>query len=205
MTEKEVLDLFVKQGALLNGHFKLSSGLHSEKYLQCALVLQYPEIAEKLSKAIATNFSKDKIDVVIGPALGGVTLAYEVARAIGSRGLFTERHPSIGPGWRPECAEGRQDKKMVLRRGFVISKGEKVLVVEDVVTTGGSTKEVIDLVKSFGGNVAGVGSIIDRSSAKIDFGVPFRSLAKVKVETFEEDKCPLCKKGIPITKPGSKI
>ena len=137
MNEKEVLGIFEKSGALLKGHFKLSSGLHSEKYLQCALVLQYPNMAERLSEALANNFSAEKIDVVIGPALGGVTLAYEVARAIGSRGLFTER----------------QDGKMVLRRGFSITKGEKVLVVEDVVTTGGSTKEVIELVRSFGADV----------------------------------------------------
>ena len=189
MTEKEVLDLFEKQGALLTGHFKLSSGLHSEKYLQCALVLQYPDMAEKLSKDLAGKFSKNKIDVVIGPALGGVTLAYEVARAIGVRGIFTER----------------QDKKMVLRRGFSVSKGEKALIVEDVVTTGGSTKEVIELVKSLGVDVAGVGSIIDRSSKGRDFGVPFESLAKVNVNTFEEKDCPLCKKEIPITKPGSRI
>ncbi len=189
MLEKEVIELFEKSGALLKGHFKLSSGLHSEKYLQCALVLQYPDIAEKLSEALANNFSGQKIEVVIGPALGGVTLAYETARAIGARGLFTER----------------QDGKMVLRRGFSISGGEKVLVVEDVVTTGGSTKEVIDLVKSFGGDVVGVGSIIDRSGgALVDFGAPFKPLAKVEVETFKEEKCPLCKKGLPITKPGSR-
>lgn len=188
MSEKEVLDLFVKHGALLTGHFRLSSGLHSEKYLQCALVLQHPDIAEKLSKALANNFSAEKIGVVIGPALGGVTLAYEVARALGVRGLFTER----------------QGGKMVLRRGFSISKGEKVLVVEDVVTTGGSTKEVIDLVKSFGADVVGVGSIIDRSIAGIDFGAPFKSLAKVSIETFEEKDCLLCKKQMPITKPGSR-
>ncbi len=204
MTEREVLDLFVKHRALLTGHFKLSSGLHSEKYLQCALVLQYPETAQKLSKALAKKFSKVKTDVVIGPALGGVTLAYEVARAIGVRGLFTERYPSTGSGCRPELVEGRQEGRMVLRRGFSIEKNEKVLVVEDVVTTGGSTKEVIDVVKSFGGEVVGVGSIIDRSGAKIDFGAPFKSLAKVRVETLEEDKCPLCKKQIPVTKPGSR-
>ncbi|MFA5499898.1 MAG: orotate phosphoribosyltransferase, partial [Candidatus Omnitrophota bacterium] len=128
------------------------------------------------------------IDIVIGPALGGVTLAYEVARAVGARGLFTER----------------QEGKMVLRRGFAIGKNEKVLVVEDVVTTGGSTKEVIDVVKSMGGEVVGVGSVIDRSGEKIDFGVPFHALAKVKVQTFEEKDCPLCKKNIPVTKPGSR-
>jgi len=189
MTEKAVLGLFTEHNALLTGHFRLSSGLHSEKYLQCALVLQYPNAAAKLSKALAKKFSENKIDVVIGPALGGITLAYEVARAFGVRGLFTER----------------QDGKMVLRRGFSIAKGEKVLVVEDVITTGGSTKEVIAVVKSLGGEVIGVGSIIDRSGQPIDFGAPFQSLAKVSVETFEEKNCPLCKNNIPVTKPGSRV
>jgi len=188
MTGKEVLSLFEEHGALLKGHFKLSSGLHSEKYLQCALVLQYPDVAQKLSEALAEKFPKVKADVVIGPALGGVTLAYEVARAMGARGLFTER----------------QEGKMVLRRGFSIEKNEKVLAVEDVVTTGGSTKEVIDVVKSFGAEVVGVGSIIDRSRAKVDFGAPFKSLAKIRIETFEESSCPLCAKKIPVTKPGSR-
>lgn len=188
MTEKEVLDLFEKLGALLKGHFKLSSGLHSQTYLQCALVLQYPDIAEKLSRALAGKFSNQKINVVVGPALGGVTLAYEVARAIGVRGLFTER----------------QAGKMVLRRGFSIDEGEKTLVVEDVVTTGGSTKDVIDVVRSLSGEVIGIGSIIDRSPSPIDFAVPFESLAKINIETFEEKNCPLCRKNIPITKPGSR-
>lgn len=188
MTEKQIIELFEKNKALLTGHFKLSSGLHSEKYLQCALILQHPDVAEKLSKELARHFSGDKIDVVIGPALGGITLAYEVARAIGVRGLFTER----------------QEGKMVLRRGFSIKKGEKALVVEDVITTGGSTKEVIDVVKSLGGEVIGVGSIIDRSGPHVDFGVPFKTLAKVSAETFEEKNCPLCKKNIPVTKPGSR-
>ncbi len=201
MTEEEVLELFEKLGALLKGHFKLSSGLHSEKYLQCALVLQYPDIAEKISKALAKRFSGEKIDAVIGPALGGVTLAYEVARAIGSRGIFAERRD--GPSASAETSCGRAGK-MVLRRGFSITKGEKLLVVEDVVTTGGSTKEVIDLVKSFGADVVGVGSIIDRSGTGIDFGAPFKCLAKVKVETFEEGNCPLCKDKMPVTKPGSR-
>ena len=189
MTEKAVLNLFTEHSALLTGHFRLSSGLHSEKYLQCALVLQYPDAAQKLSKALAEKFSKDKIDVVIGPALGGITLAYEVARAFGVRGLFTER----------------QEGSMVLRRGFSIGKGEKVLVVEDVITTGGSTREVIDVVRSLGGEVVGVGSIIDRSAQGVDFGAPFQALAKMKVETFEEKNCPLCKKNIPVTKPGSRV
>ncbi len=188
MTEKEVLELFDKYNALLAGHFRLSGGLHSEKYLQCALILQYPDAAAKLAKALAGKFTKEKIDVVIGPALGGITLAYEVARAIGVRGVFTER----------------QDGKMVLRRGFVVKSGEKVLVVEDVVTTGGSTKEVIEVVKNSGGKVIGVGSVIDRSDSPVDFGARFESLARIKIETFKEGDCPLCKNNIPITKPGSR-
>ena len=187
MSEKDVLDIFRNNNALLTGHFKLSSGLHSENYLQCALVLQYPDIAGKMSAVLGAKFST-KPDVVVGPALGGVTLAYEVARALGVRGIFTER----------------QEGKMVLRRGFSIKPGEKVLVCEDVVTTGGSTKEVIDVIKELGGVVVGVGSIIDRSDSPVNFGVPFHSLAKVSVNTYKEEECPFCKKGIPITKPGSR-
>ena len=188
MTESKILELFETHHARLTGHFRLSSGLHSEKYLQCALVLQYPDAAQKLAKAVAKKFSGKKIDVVIGPALGGITLAYEVARALGVRGLFTER----------------QEGSMVLRRGFSIGKGEKVLVVEDVITTGGSTKEVIDVVKGYGGAVAGVASIIDRSAEPVNFGVPFVSLARIKVETYKEADCPFCKLNLPITKPGSR-
>lgn len=189
MTEKEALKIFESRNALLSGHFRLSSGLHSEKYLQCALVLQHPKLAGKLAEELAKKFSeKGKIDLVVGPALGGITLAYEVARAVGARGIFTER----------------QDRKMVLRRGFTVSPGEKALVVEDVVTTGGSTKEVIELVKAAGAVVEGVGCIIDRSDAKIDFGAEFKSLAKIKIATFEEKDCPLCKSGVPVTKPGSR-
>ena len=188
MTEKEVLELFEKNNALLKGHFKLSSGLHSEKYLQCALVLQHPDIAGKLAQALAAKFSNNRIDVVVGPALGGVTFAYEVARALGVRGLFTER----------------EEGTMTLRRGFAITAGEKVLVVEDVVTTGKSTNEVIDVVRAGGGIVVGVGSVIDRSDKKPDFKVKFESLARVAVETFSPEACPLCKKGIAVTKPGSR-
>lgn len=188
MTEKDVLEIFHENHALLTGHFKLSSGLHSQNYLQCALVLQYPNIAEKFAKTIAKRFSKDGIDLVIGPALGGVTLAYEVARALKVRGLFTER----------------QDGAMVLRRGFAIKPGEKALVVEDVITTGGSTKEVIDVVKNAGGIVVGVASIMDRSAEPPAFGAPFFALAKIKIETYKEGECPLCKANIPITKPGSR-
>ena len=188
MTENEVLKMFEKHNALLSGHFKLSSGLHSEKYLQCALVLQYPDIAERLSVELAKKFAKEKIDVVIGPALGGVTLAYEMARAMGVRGIFAER----------------QEGKMELRRGFSISSGEKVLVAEDVITTGGSTREVIELVRSLGGIVIGVATIVDRSQNRIDFGVTHEYLAKLDVRTFDPAACPLCKSNIPVVKPGSR-
>ena len=162
MTEKEILALFEKSGAFLKGQFKLSSGLHSEGYLQCALVLQDPEAAAKLAKALAKKFSKDEIDAVIGPALGGITLAYEVARQLGARGIFAER----------------EDGAMTLRRGFSIARGEKVLVVEDVITTGGSTKEVIELVKRSGGIVVGVGAIIARSAGGTDLVVEMTAPAK---------------------------
>jgi orotate phosphoribosyltransferase len=188
MTEKKVLGIFDKYGALLEGHFKLSSGLHSAKYLQCALVLQYPDVAQKLSSELAKKFSNEKINVVIGPAIGGITLAYEMARALGARGIFAER----------------ESDKMTLRRGFSIKKSEKVLVVEDVATTGGSIKEVMGVVKNSGGVVVGIGSIIDRSGGEIDFGARFESLAKIKIETYREEDCPLCKKNLPITKPGSR-
>lgn len=188
MTEKDVLELFEKNDALLKGHFKLSSGLHSEKYLQCALVLQYPDISEKMAKALAAKFAGTEIDCVVGPALGGVTFAYEVARALGVRGIFTER----------------DEGKMALRRGFSIGQGEKILVVEDVVTTGLSTKEVMDVVKARGGVVVGVASIIDRSDVQPDYGVPFESLAKVKVQTYKPEECPLCKAGSTAVKPGSR-
>ncbi|MDO8525417.1 MAG: phosphoribosyltransferase family protein [Candidatus Omnitrophota bacterium] len=204
MNEKEVLDIFHQKNALLSGHFKLSSGLHSQNYLQCALVLQYPDIAQRFAEAIAYKFAKERIDLVIGPALGGVTLAYEVARALKVRGLFTERHPSTGLGCLPELVEGRQDGAMILRRGFVIKAGERALVVEDVITTGGSTKEVIGVVEGSGGVVAGIASVIDRSSEPVGFSAPFVALVRIKIETYKEGACPLCKMNIPITKPGSR-
>lgn len=188
MTEKEVLKLFDRYGALLTGHFRLSSGLHSGKYLQCALVLQHPEMTEKVSEDLAKKFSKEKIDLVIGPALGGITLAYEVARSLGIRGIFAEREAG----------------KMILRRGFSINEGEKALVVEDVITTGGSTKEVIDVVRASEGVVVGVGCIMDRSQPEIDFGVRKEALARVKIDIFDPKDCPLCKSNVPIVKPGSK-
>jgi len=188
MTDKDVLEIFNKTNALLKGHFKLSSGLHSEQYLQCALVLQYPQYAQKLCAELAKKFISEKPTAIVAPALGGVLVSYEVARAIGCRSLFTER----------------DDGKMALRRGFQLDGSDRVIVVEDVITTGGSTKEVMDVVKEKGARVIGVGSIIDRSSAAIDFGVPCASLLKIEVKTYKPEECPLCKAGAPVVKPGSK-
>ncbi len=188
MTTEMVLQIFRDCGALLEGHFKLSSGLHSGKYLQCAKVLQHPDIAEKLCKEIANKLKDIKIDVVIGPAMGGVTIGYEMARQLGVRGIFTERVDGV----------------VSLRRGFELKKGEKVLISEDVVTTGKSTKEVMELVKASGAEVVACCSLIDRSSGKANLGVPLAALAAVEVETFEEKDCPFCKKGEPVVKPGSR-
>ncbi len=198
MKQETVMRIFRDCNAYHKGHFRLSSGLHSEYYLQCALVLEDPKVAAKLCGELAKKFSakggstsggKDKkIDVVIGPAVGGITAAYEVARALGARGIFSER----------------EEGKMTLRRGFKLNCGERVLVIEDVTTTGGSAKEVVEMAKALGAKVVGVGAIIDRSGGKAKFGVPFKSLAKLNIKTYEPEKCPLCKEGTPIIKPGSR-
>ncbi|MFH1782600.1 MAG: orotate phosphoribosyltransferase [Candidatus Omnitrophota bacterium] len=188
MEKDNILKIFEGKKALLKGHFKLSSGMHSENYLQCALVLQYPDIASELCRKIGEYFKKNDITCVVAPALGGVVVSYEVARSLNVRSIFTER----------------KEGKMVLRRGFSLSKKDRVLVVEDVITTGLSTKEVLEVVMSTGALVAGVGSIIDRSGKTIDFGVKSMSLLKLDIPVFSEDKCPLCKEGIPINKPGSR-
>lgn len=188
MTEKEILEIFEKTNALLKGHFKLSSGLHSARYLQCARVLQHPEYAEKLCKMLAEKFISAKPDSVIAPALGGILVSYEVARTLGIKGLFMERVSG----------------KMSLRRGFEIKKTDKILVVEDVITTGLSTREVVEAVRSFGSSIVGVGCLVDRSGGKVDFGAPLESLVKIDIPTFEPNTCPLCKDKIPITKPGSR-
>jgi len=185
---EKVLEIFRKTNALLSGHFKLSSGLHSREYLQCALVLQHPEHARSLGQALAERFKDDGITLVIGPAVGGIIIAHEVAQALGVRCVFTER----------------VDGKMVLRRGFSIDPDEKVIVVEDVITTGGSTKEVIDVARVLGGEIVGVGAIIDRSSGEAEFDCKFESLEKITVRVFTQEDCPLCKKGVPVVKPGSR-
>ncbi|MBU1887900.1 MAG: orotate phosphoribosyltransferase [Candidatus Omnitrophica bacterium] len=188
MNQDKVIRIFEEKGALLKGHFQLSSGFHSSAYLQCALVLQYPEYAEKLCSQLAECFKDDKPTCVVAPALGGVIVSYEVARALGARAIFTER----------------KDGKMLLRRGFEIKKSDRVVVVEDVITTGLSTKEVIETVMSTGASIIGVGSIINRSGKKIDFGVKSNSLIKLDLPVFPPEQCPLCKKGVKITKPGSR-
>ncbi len=192
MTDRDVLKVFEENGALLAGHFLLSSGLHSPRYLQCALVLQHPSIAEKLCANLAAKTKADDrigpIDLVIAPALGGVIVAHEIARALGVRAMFTER----------------QDGAMMLRRGFEIGPRERALVVEDVVTTGGSTREVMEVVKQYGGKVAGAGSLIDRSGGAVDLGVPRHALAALEVPTFEPAQCPSCRQGSIAIKPGSR-
>jgi orotate phosphoribosyltransferase len=181
------LAVFHETGAYLKGHFQLTSGLHSGEYLQCALVLQHPALAERLGRDLAGRLPK--CDVVAAPALGGLIIGHEVARALGCRFIFTERD-----------AHG----KMVLRRGFSVQPDEIAVVVEDVVTTGGSTGEVIQTLKSQGARVAGAGSIIDRSGGKADLGVPRVALATLEVNAWVPADCPLCKQGIPLEKPGSR-
>ncbi len=188
MTSDEVLDIYKKTGALLTGHFLLSSGLHSSQYLQSALVLQQPDIATRVCAALAEHFKKVKIEAVIAPALGGVFVSHETARALGVRALFAER------------VEG----KLTLRRGFTIKPAERLLVVEDVITTGKSTKETIEVVNKAGGVVVAAGSLIDRSGGKAELGVPYKSLVTLDIPTYTPDTCPLCKSGSVPVKPGSR-
>ncbi len=188
MTSDQLLDLFRRSGALLDGHFRLSSGLHSTGYLQCALVLQHPSDAEALGREIARATEALRPTVVLSPALGGVVIGYEVARALGVRALFAER----------------QDGVLTLRRGFVLADNDRVLVVEDVLTTGGSTRETIQVAIAAGGQVVGAAAIVDRSAGKASFDVPFHALVAVDFPTCEPDACPLCAQGLPVVKPGSR-
>jgi orotate phosphoribosyltransferase len=188
MTQQEILDVYEKTGALLSGHFLLSSGLHSERYLQSALVLQQPAIATKICAALADHFRDTKIDVVIAPALGGVFVSHETARALNVRALFAER----------------VNGELTLRRGFTINAGERVLVVEDVITTGKSTRETIEVVRKAGGVVVAAGALIDRSGGKAELGVPYRSLVTLDVPTYQPEACPLCRAGSTPVKPGSR-
>ncbi len=188
-----VLDLFHQTGAYLKGHFRLTSGLHSPEYLQCALVLQHPEHAGHLGSLLAASLKKlapsPAPRVVVSPALGGVVIGHEVARALGARAIFTERDAS---------------GKMILRRGFFVEPGEAAVVVEDVVTTGGSTREVVECLIAAGARVVAAGSVIDRSGGRADVGVPRVSLVTLTVTAYPPEQCPLCEQGVPVAKPGSR-
>jgi len=188
MHADEVMQLFERVGAVRHGHFELSSGRHSATYVQCALVLQYPESAEKLGRALAEKFKGVQIDCVASPALGGVLVGHEVARGLGVRAVFVEREIS-----------GR----MALRRGFAFQPNERVLVVEDVWTTGGSTRETIAVVEQAGGLVVAAGALIDRSGNQLELNVPTKSLIDLDIPSYEAFECPLCRSGQEIAKPGS--
>ena len=188
MTPEAVIDEFRKTGALLEGHFQLTSGLHSPVYLQCALVLQFPEKAESFARAIAKQFSASGIQLVASPAIGGIVIGHEVARALGARFIWTER----------EAGE------MTLRRGFTVSPGERTLVVEDVVTTGGSTRETVEALRRAGAEVVAAASIIDRSGGSAEVGVPRVALATLKVAAVAPEICDACKLGDRAVKPGSR-
>jgi orotate phosphoribosyltransferase len=188
VTNDDVLDLFRRVGALLDGHFRLTSGLHSSGYLQCALVLQHPLEAERCGRAIADRVRGFEVTVVLSPALGGIVIGQEVARALGVRAIFAER----------------QDGCLTLRRGFSLTPADRVLVVEDVVTTGGSTRETIDVARAAGAQVVGAASIIDRSGGRQQLDVPYYALASVALPTWDPAVCPLCAAGTPAVKPGSR-
>lgn len=188
LTPTEYLDLFRKSKALLEGHFLLTSGKHSAQYMQCAQVLQYPDRAAVLAEGLAEKFRDQGIQTVIGPALGGILVAHEVARALGVRALFTERENGV----------------MRLRRGFTLSPGERVLVVEDVITTGGSVREVLSVVQELEAIPVGVGVLVDRTGGMVDFGLPQSSILQLQIQAYEAQDCPLCAQGIPAIKPGSR-
>ncbi len=188
ISKERVLEIFRQADVLKEGHFLLTSGRHSDKYLQCACIFRHAPYSEELCAALAGQFDGQKIDLVVGPAMGAVQMAYEVSRQIGCENFFAER----------------ENGKMTLRRGFAIQPGQRVLVVEDVVTTGGSVREVMDIVRQAGGEVAGVGAIVDRTGGEIDFGVPFRAVISMEVKSWEADECPICKTGAPLVKPGSR-
>jgi len=184
----QVEKILIETGALLNGHFKLTSGRHGAQYMQCAKVLQYPDHTAYIAQVIAEGFKGEEIDIVLAPAIGGIVIGYELARAVGAKSLFTER----------------EDGKMTLRRGFVIPKGAKVLIAEDVVTTGGSTREVIAIAREHGAEIVGAGIMVDRTGGELDLGVKLVSAYSKAIISYDPADCPLCKEGQPIVKPGSR-
>jgi len=188
----DILALFQRTGAYMHGHFRLTSGLHSPEYLQCALVLQHPHYAEALGTRLARSLEEmnpTPIKLVAAPAMGGIIIGHEVARALKARSIFTERDSS---------------GKMALRRGFHVEPGETAVVIEDVITTGGSSREVCDLLRELGAEVAAAGSIIDRSDGHADLGVPRVALSSMKAIAYDPSDCPLCRDGVPVEKPGSR-
>ncbi len=196
MNVKDVLKIFKEEKALLTGHFLLSSGLHSPSYMQCALVLQKPRVAERLCAELAKKLKGVKVDLVIGPALGGVVVSYEMGRALKVRSIFAERLPAGQAG---------VDGTLVLRRGFSIRKNERALVVEDVVTTGKSSREVIEIVEQSDAKPVGVACLVDRSEEDPGFTAPLYSLLKMDIKTYRPDVCPLCLEAkVPAVKPGSR-
>lgn len=189
LSDEEILEVFRKTGGVLHGHFLLTSGRHSDTYMQCAKLFVQPAESERLCRELAVQLKEFKADVIVSPAVGGIIMGYEVARQLGVANYFAER----------------QDGAMTLRRGFALDKGARVIVVEDVVTTGGSVKEVIELCRNAGAEVVAVASIVDRSAGQVDFGVPYRALLSMEVKSYEAGECPLCKEGkIPAVKPGSR-
>lgn len=188
MDNDRIFDIFRRTGVMQEGHFVLTSGRHADRYMQCARLFEYPRYSETLSAELARKFADRKIDLVAGLALGGVILAYEVARQLGVRNIFAEREAGA----------------MTFRRGFAVPAGARVLVVEDVVTTGGSVREVLELVKGAGGQTVGVGAVVDRSAGGVDFGVDFRAIVSMEIASWDAAACPLCAQGIPAVKPGSR-
>ena len=188
MTSSEIIEMLKEAEVLLEGHFLLTSGRHSDRYMQSAKIFQNAKYSVPLCAELAEKYKDDNIEVVIGPAIGAIQMAYEVGKQLGVKNIFAER----------------ENGKMTLRRGFTIDKGQRVLIVEDVVTTGGSVREVMELVKECGGEIVGIGSIVDRTGGKIDFGVPYKSAFSMDITSYEPDECPICKTGKPLVKPGSR-
>ena len=199
LTREELLKMFEVAGAIRHGHFELSSGLHSATYVQCALVLQYPRFAERLGQALAALFSDARIDAVVSPALGGLIIGQEVARALPSP------KDTIGGGVPALFVERDASGTMTLRRGFTLHPDQHVLVVEDVWTTGGSTQETIHVVEEVGGRVVAVGALIDRSGGQIEFPVESNALVELQIASYEPEDCPLCRQGSVAAKPGSRF
>jgi orotate phosphoribosyltransferase len=205
MKREELLKMFESAGAIRHGHFELSSGLHSAMYVQCALVLQYPRFAEALGRDLAEKFAGHEIEAVVSPAIGGLIIGQEVARALLEGGKASPGDGPRGGGVPAIFVERDASGKMSLRRGFSLQPGQRVLVVEDVWTTGGSTREAIRVVDEAGGRVVAAGALIDRSGGKIDLGVPAKALLEISIPSYAADDCPLCQSGGAAVKPGSRF